>query len=123
MFLTDEKQKEVRELFAEVARNHIGREYGYQVEFFEQGENTLTKFSILKDSEEILNIQNLMTPQGFKDLEDRKGWTAWVVEHAELMKKLIIEKAAKTKKNRLSEFLDKIYRKWNDEDALRRFKI
>lgn len=109
MFLTEEKQKEVRKLFAEVVWRHIGREYGCRVEFFEQGENVITKFSLLKllllkEPEEILNIQNLMTPQGFQDLEDRKGWTAWAVEHAELMKRLIIEKAAKSKQNWFERF-------------------
>ena len=111
IFLTDEKQQEVRKLMMDMAESHVSRANVYKVEFYEVKGNAITKLSACtQDGEEIINVQNIMTKQGFDTLERMKGWTAWAVELIEVLKKALARPAPVKKKFWLWRLLIRLFK-------------
>lgn len=97
MFFREIQQKTIRKDLIKLAEDQIGREFSYDVEFYESEENTATKLIAYKKDKEFLNVQNIMTDKGFKDLQALKGWTGWETDLIAVLKKKINDKKAEKK--------------------------
>ena len=101
MIISEEKQNEVRELLIRLARDHISAAKEYAVSFTEAGDHMNIRFSVIENEKEVVDIQNIMTNIGYRDLEDRKGWTAWAVEQVEILKQVLARPPKKSLIKRL----------------------
>ena len=109
MFISETKQNELKEMFILAARDHVSAISAYDVVFEEAGGNVNVKFTVFNPvtGKELFYIQNVMTPGGFKDLDNRRAWMEWTIQHCELMKKIL----ERPKLNPIKRFFKRLFRK------------
>jgi len=83
--------EEIKKNLIENAR-YLIQGYDFIVESIQKKEYEILKIIALKDGQEYLNIQNIMTPRGAEELDKHRGWNEWIRHHISVLQKAIQKK-------------------------------
>lgn len=91
---------EVRDNLIALCKSRILKDYNYKVETFQKEGNLVVKLTMSEQGsdKEILNVQNIITPRGFQELTNQRGWYTWTIDFVDLLKKAMIRNASRPKK-------------------------
>ena len=83
--------EEIKDNLIENARYLIPG-YDFKIVSTQNNEYEILKIITLKDGQEYLNIQNIMTPRGAEELDKHRGWNEWIRHHISVLQKTIQKK-------------------------------
>ena len=83
--------EEIKKSLIENAQ-HLIQGYDFIIESTPKKEYEILKIIALKDGQEYLNIQNIMTLRGAEELDKHRGWNEWIRHHISVLQKTIQKK-------------------------------